>query len=1335
MESGSNVGVKLVEFKKKRRSGALEDSVGNRKIVAITDMEEKFLVKETSFDYGEGSAFTGRNSEQTPKSLKIQTKRALGKLLGKIDFLSNNDNNIFLDKSVILSSPLKNLVNVSVHKSFALDIGLNKQKAVVEFKQSDHTDWSQVLLYILLMKTNTHDIWDFVGFVSEKKCVINRHSVMYAQTRCAVICFDSVESLDVVMRTTPVLKGANLHWSCLVFAGCTKYKKSGYMSLDCAASKKVPSGVLLCKVLLDMDKSRLAAIYAKCLASVAHLAKIAGGFFSPFLSSYSVLVKSGSFLKIKPSLLITMEINDRFATLEYSFASLAEQVSKLAKKLNTLGPMVFQPSPGSQLLVTFLSQDHRADIIISKDLGASISNKTVVKVVFFDVSLVSKLEDNMRCLMEILLSLLAKVDSLGANLIAICNVREMNNPVKQDDVIYWHKDINNVISIFTELKLREKVHSWIVNKFDGIWVFTSGLESGYLSASVVIIMDSSLAKHVCKISEVSGQLLSIKLLFKNKLSVSILGLYAGASSVTVNESFFIILESNFNENGLYKSASFKRCLDLELVNSLLGSPNLRGVEKTIDYVLVLSNLVNAVVECNVLNVSKHFDTDHQAVSVSLISLHKQANKDHWKFDFKDATAANAAMFSDDFVASKHFSDLDTMWDTICKMMCLSANENIGGAFESLMGHWETLDANKALLIQVLVDSGVSLDCVYLVFFSVQKSYYVSKLAEFLQAEKLRIKLAIDRQIENFVVDKGHTIRSVLKYPFQKVVLDHLVVENELILESNLVKAKMDDFSNNWHHQYQPLEYIFDNAFSSIMCSVSFSKLISVVFDLPNDKAASLSGISNKLWKQCDKSVLDMLLTTCKILFKVLLNRISLACSTFDESVCEYRLNFHFVSSSDCVEFQVGLSSFFATGAFIDDIIWIGSSQSTIQHILNVASEFFQINDISINNDKTVVIPINNKIKVSSLSISGSSISITKRGESHQYLGIFLFTKSFLKPSLAKTHSDVCFFANLVLKKAVSDKQFLYLVLAVLHPIISYRIQFSFVSFSVYSNLVCLSIFLAIQFTTLPFMSKSKVASFICFVNSVEILGCLFSHKFYDIQVLCWHSVHLLSSPVYIHVSTSNNFLVDMVCIFLDCNLFLGGFLAIKILQVPLFSLAHWKRLDSYGPVSEWFKLSTHLSQVGTSSLFIYMDESLKELGTVSCKAGTAAFFKDINLGLDINVLGLMSSTLAEIQAIALVLECIPLSSSVHLYSDSQSALDACKSELDLNLRVSWHKVKSYSGISGNECANTITGAASISSQFFHPYLSEHFLMADGSIVSGNFRHFVHDVFRSVCHTH
>ncbi|KAG9286461.1 hypothetical protein G9A89_014627 [Geosiphon pyriformis] len=97
-------------------------------------------------------------------------------------------------------------------------------------------------------------------------------------------------------------------------------------------------------------------------------------------------------------------------------------------------------------------------------------------------------------------------------------------------------------------------------------------------------------------------------------------------------------------------------------------------------------------------------------------------------------------------------------------------------------------------------------------------------------------------MESFELDKGYIIRSVLEYPFRKVVLDHLVVDDKLTRKCRV----MSDISDEWSCQYRPLEYVFDDAFSGIMCSVDVDELLGVVSNLPEGKAAGLSGILNEL---------------------------------------------------------------------------------------------------------------------------------------------------------------------------------------------------------------------------------------------------------------------------------------------------------------------------------------------------------------------------------------------------------------------------------------------------------------------------------------------------------
>ncbi|KAG9306887.1 hypothetical protein G9A89_002556 [Geosiphon pyriformis] len=63
----------------------------------------------------------------------------------------------------------------------------------------------------------------------------------------------------------------------------------------------------------------------------------------------------------------------------------------------------------------------------------------------------------------------------------------------------------------------------------------------------------------------------------------------------------------------------------------------------------------------------------------------------------------------------------------------------------------------------------------------------------------------------------------------------------------------------WTCQYMPLNYVDDDAFSGTMNEIGMKKLSLVVDNLPNNKTAGLSGISNKLWKCCSGKVLACLL--------------------------------------------------------------------------------------------------------------------------------------------------------------------------------------------------------------------------------------------------------------------------------------------------------------------------------------------------------------------------------------------------------------------------------------------------------------------------------------------
>ncbi|KAG9295496.1 hypothetical protein G9A89_013525 [Geosiphon pyriformis] len=1022
----ANIVSKDIVSKKKRKDGVLKNSAAQKMVMSnkavgsfwrsetgdttksdSVDMEEKFLIEKTSVDYGKSDLLEGKDVDQTPKGPKVVTKQALGKSLGKINFLGNDDNNVLLDGHLELPLPLKNLVNVSVRKSFALDIGLEKvtekssqeklsaiiramftselslvqaskkagdakilvntdlkkptgcsdravvvkkilvgtlvktmcaalsefgsvvsikmqlvelwQKAVIEFAQLDQADlvaarWfiligknamrvakanldkelcntrnqHRALLYTLPMGTNAHNIWDFIGSVSRKTYVIDQHPITYAQTRCVIVCFDSAALINAVMETTPVLKGANLCWAHLSSAKCAKCGNLGHTSLNCSVGGKTSSGGLACRILSEDDKSRLASIYARRSAPISHpvsfssisWANIVGGSFFPSLLVHDKSASSGSSSEIKPTPLVSVKLNNRFATLEHSLISFVEHVDKLAKRLNSPGPT-----------------NQEVNIVMSKGSDIATSGETIVEVVVFDLSVVSKMEETLHNLSVTVMGLLAKIDNAGLvlNKITTCNACGIIVSAKQKDVVCWHIDSGNM-SIVMEMKLRSNVRPWIMNKFDGVKIFSSGLDNEFLGAGVMIIVNNSLAYHFSK----------------GKLSVVILGLYAGASAEirfgqaceinsliakTANSSTFMVLGGNFNEDESRKSASLKFCSDLGLINSFSGHSlakastwgNSWGVMKVINYIFVSKSLSSALAGHEVTFVSNFFDTDHNAVLVSIglggfLDSHlNNADANKWlhfrecsldKFlenmvSFNDAKRIlkDVVFYSADKVFSKHwFSEFDCLKNKlslkffklellVAKLVkCLSLDQELDAV--RLFKVWSNLDSKGASKACTMFNDNEN-----------RSKYY-----EFRMARNILIRRAIDKQIENFSSNKELMIKSVLDQPFKKVVLDHLILNDELILEPKEVKSAIDNimegWTKKWSNQYAPLDHVSDDAFSKVMNMIKLDEFFLVVKELPDGKAAGMSGVSNELWKHRDAQILGGLLDILNVCLKL-----------------------------------------------------------------------------------------------------------------------------------------------------------------------------------------------------------------------------------------------------------------------------------------------------------------------------------------------------------------------------------------------------------------------------------------------------------------------------------
>ncbi|KAG9305335.1 hypothetical protein G9A89_007830 [Geosiphon pyriformis] len=479
--SGSGESFRLVLSRKKRKGDALKEDNSETGDITESDsinMKKECLVKETSFDYGEGNVLAndkvvGKMSQVKYALVKKLFSRINGfgevstfsKFAGiiRVTFISEFSLAQATKKAKVVNAVVVKKIPVGtlakavctalfefgIIKSIKIQLMKLWQKAVVEFDQPDQAnlvavrwsiligknvvhvtksdldkkiwnirDYHRILLYILPMGTNAHNIWDFIGSVSGKTCVINCHLVTYAWARCAVVCFKSAKFLNGIMDSTLVLRNVNLYWSHMGFFKCTKYGKIGHMSLGCSVGGDLSSKKSSHRILSDIDKSRLVTIYIKHLVFVACFVvfgevswtKIANRSSFFFLPVHNDLVNFGSSSEMKPTLLVTEDIEKKFAVLESGFVSLTEQINELAKKLDLLMLAVFQLSPGCQLPVTLLSQIQVGNIVMGKSLGGTTSSETAANLDFSASLKMKRLENMLKGLFASVLSLTARFD-------------------------------------------------------------------------------------------------------------------------------------------------------------------------------------------------------------------------------------------------------------------------------------------------------------------------------------------------------------------------------------------------------------------------------------------------------------------------------------------------------------------------------------------------------------------------------------------------------------------------------------------------------------------------------------------------------------------------------------------------------------------------------------------------------------------------------------------------------------------------------------------------------------------------------------------------------------
>ncbi|KAG9302317.1 hypothetical protein G9A89_008809 [Geosiphon pyriformis] len=772
---------------------------GENKIVVNTNLKKQrvcsdraVMIKKIPIDMLKNMIVTTVTKFGEIKSIRIQLIGMWQKTI--VEFAKSSQANLLVSKWSFLIE--KDLVHVV--------------KAAGDRDVWSSRDQFRVLLSTLPVRMTAHDLGTLLERAEGKTCIINHSLETGNRFCCAVIGFESNEELKSAFLTEPIFGGICLSWARLNLVQCGKCERFGHSVLECDASDVLPfvSFELLKRPFFGTNCLQLARLYAKKNVPISCPTVFGGKSWAQVVSSAfssggspssSGLFFGGMPLVVGLSSHQVVSLNDCLAVLEHSLEILSDQISVILKKLS------------------FIDLVSLAASFCAPSLAVSVPSALVV-----DSNMTI---DNMLALADPSFS-----GSSGSATVLSSSGSKVF--------------ISKIGGLESKMSALEASFGSILVRLD---LLCSG--SGFFGAGVAIIMADFFTCHVTKIEKVSGHVMVVHLLFKNKLSVSVVGLYMGASSGThfgqasevnsviakaVNSSCFIILGGDFNENGSERNVNFKFCLELGLVNLFAGYPlvsnstwsNSRGVEKTIDFIFVSESLASAITGHGVGSVFDFFDTDH-CVS-----------------RFKDCTSAKLLAVSGGFLDTLAHADVDDMWVFLEKMLVDSADE-------IFLRHWFSCHNCQV--------GGKSLDVLkQLSLF--WKEYRKSKMYKSKLAEEASVWKAIESHMEKFCSDKGAIIRNVLNQPFRKVVFDHLVVNDKLVLEPGMVKLGVDEIMKGWTRkrtvslvvpdvwarQYAPLDYVKDNAFLGVMCSIDMSELLLVVNNLPNSKAAGLSGIPNEL---------------------------------------------------------------------------------------------------------------------------------------------------------------------------------------------------------------------------------------------------------------------------------------------------------------------------------------------------------------------------------------------------------------------------------------------------------------------------------------------------------
>ena len=168
---------------------------------------------------------------------------------------------------------------------------------------------------------------------------------------------------------------------------------------------------------------------------------------------------------------------------------------------------------------------------------------------------------------------------------------------------------------------------------------------------------------------------------------------------------------------------------------------------------------------------------------------------------------------------------------------------------------------------------------------VYKAFYVFTKIEDEKFEREKILYHINVRCDLLQKQPGKMLDLLLNRKHNKIKLDRIINKNEETMELELISEPddvkinvnnyyqkfnlsgidnqtendfLEKFNTRWQNQYTPKDNIDENIYNNLMDPPTFFEWLDIVKNLPKNKAAGPSGITNEMLQHADKKIQKLL---------------------------------------------------------------------------------------------------------------------------------------------------------------------------------------------------------------------------------------------------------------------------------------------------------------------------------------------------------------------------------------------------------------------------------------------------------------------------------------------